>query len=343
MKFIKSNAELEHLHSVGEGLIYNDFSGRGPRGKDYNILHAASCGWVLKSNVNIPKYFFGNINEAIEWLRKNRGNEGENWKRCGTCKAKARPPLRDTVSFDSVSSGATKSTPIPASIRVPLIDSSKFKNRFKHFRKIDYESYPYCFGEFWRWKLRVETEESHILDAQHIKETYRRLGQTLKIWQWHRPDRFSKLGGRLKKALDEMCDAYNQIRSFSLLEFSEIPSEPMELVYDELGCVKTSGSKRTSGYYLVMATTKPLMFLWGQTLAFDTIVRRFMPRFGMSGLSGDYWSFETWREVMEKTEENLKQQAGIIDLFDETSLKEYGASSIVPYGQFLDLYYWTRG
>ena len=89
MKFIGSNAELEQLHSAGEGLIFNDFSGKGPRGKDYNVLHAASCNWVARSNVNVRKYFFSNLDEAIKWLRKNRGEEGENWKRCGTCQARA--------------------------------------------------------------------------------------------------------------------------------------------------------------------------------------------------------------------------------------------------------------
>jgi len=211
MKLIANNAELEQLHLAGKGLIYNDFSGKGSHGKNYNILHAASCGWILKSNVNVRKYFFGSIDEAIKWLRKNRGEEGENWKRCGTCKAKTRTLPRETVSFDFVPSRAIESTPIRKSIRVPLIDSTEFKHRFEHFRKIDYESYPYCFGEFWRWKLRVETKKGHILDAQHITETYERLGQTLKIWQWHRPDRFSKLGRRLKKALSRMCNAYNQI------------------------------------------------------------------------------------------------------------------------------------
>jgi len=89
MKFIGSNAELRQLHSAGEGLIFNDFSGKGPGGKDYNVLHAASCNWVARSNVNVHKYFFSNLDEAIKWLQKNRGEEGESWKRCGTCQASA--------------------------------------------------------------------------------------------------------------------------------------------------------------------------------------------------------------------------------------------------------------
>jgi len=110
MKFIKSNAELEQIHSVGEGFIYNDFSRKGSSGKDYNVLHLASCGWVARSNVNVPKYFFSNIGEAIEWLRKNRGEEGTNWKCCGTCQAKARPI--SLVSRKSKPLDAVKSAPV---------------------------------------------------------------------------------------------------------------------------------------------------------------------------------------------------------------------------------------
>jgi len=102
MRIIRSNSELESLHSAGVGLIYNDFSGRGPKGKNYNVLHAAFCSWVVRSNVNVSKYFFSNIDDAIKWLRRNRGKEGRNWKRCGTCKAEARPLILGTKSVDKV-------------------------------------------------------------------------------------------------------------------------------------------------------------------------------------------------------------------------------------------------
>ncbi len=88
MKFVESVAELRRLQSEGKGLIYNDFSRRGSSGKNYNVLHGASCHWLARSNVNVPKIFFDNLDEAIGWLRKNRR---ENWKRCGSCLAKAQP------------------------------------------------------------------------------------------------------------------------------------------------------------------------------------------------------------------------------------------------------------
>jgi len=93
VKYVESDAELRRLHSAGKGLIYNDYSRRGSSGKNYNVLHTASCHWLAKSSVSIPKIFFDGIDEAIEWLRKNRG---EDWKRCGSCLAKAQPSSKDS-------------------------------------------------------------------------------------------------------------------------------------------------------------------------------------------------------------------------------------------------------
>ena len=114
MKFIRSNSELEKLHDAGVGLVYNDFSGRGPKGKDYNVLHAASCSWVVRSNVNVPKYFFKDFDEAIKWLRRNRGSEGKNWKRCGMCRAEARPAF--PVSSNTRPIGKVKRVPVESRV-----------------------------------------------------------------------------------------------------------------------------------------------------------------------------------------------------------------------------------
>lgn len=123
MKTIRSNSELEKLHSAGVGLIYNDYSGRGRTGKDYNVLHAASCTFVLMSKVKgstriIHKYFFSDIDEAIKWLRRNRGKEGKNWKRCGVCRAEARP----------VSQISSKTKPVSRVERVP-VQSKVFREK----------------------------------------------------------------------------------------------------------------------------------------------------------------------------------------------------------------------
>lgn len=114
MKKMRSNYELAKLHSAGVGLIYNDFSGRGATGKKYNVLHAASCSWVTKSNINVPKYFFTNIDEAIKWLRRNRGREGKNWKRCGTCHAEAHPASQ--ISSKTKPVGEVERVPVQSKI-----------------------------------------------------------------------------------------------------------------------------------------------------------------------------------------------------------------------------------
>lgn len=222
-----------------------------------------------------------------------------------------------------------------------MLNLEKFRTRFQHFRRFDYQSYPHCFGEFWKWKLRTENECLHILDDKHIEETYNRLSKTLKIWQWHRPNSFSELAGRLEESLKRIGNAYNEIRRYSLLEFDEIPYEPLEMVWHELGLIKTF-EKNTTGYYLAMATTKLLMFLWGQTLAFDSVVRKRMPRFHIFCITGNYWTFEKWKKVMVRFQKSLKQQPEAVDLFKKISSEEYGTASIVPYGEFIDLYYWVR-
>lgn len=90
MRQITDDAMLQEFHERGAGYIYNDFAGMEGDGARYNVLHAASCYWNAKSNTNIPKYFFENLEEAEQWLEEYRGAEGENWKRCGSCGAKSR-------------------------------------------------------------------------------------------------------------------------------------------------------------------------------------------------------------------------------------------------------------
>ena len=224
-----------------------------------------------------------------------------------------------------------------------MINTEKFRTRFQQFKKEDRKSYPHCFSEFWKWKLQTENKSEHILNAHNLDRTYTKLGRTLKFWQWHRPSKFSDLAPRLKNALEKIQESYDQIREYSLLEFDRVPSEPLESIWHELGCVKEPDQyPNPGGYYPAMATTKPLMFLWGQTLAFDSWVRGFMPKFSLSGLTDNKWSFETWKNVMMKFQEMLKQQPDIVELFEKLSLEEYGTDSIVPYGQFIDLYYWVR-
>lgn len=222
-----------------------------------------------------------------------------------------------------------------------MFDPEKMAARFHGFRKIDYSTYPFCFGEFWKRKIRIETAGQHILDSGNFELTCAKLEKTLRIWQWHRPSKFETLAPRLKNALRNMLTSYETIKEYSLLEFDKIPDNDLALVWHELGSVK-NGEKNGGGYYSAMATTKPLMFLWGQTPAFDSVVRGFMPRFNLNGLGDCYWTYNTWKTVMSKFAQSVKEQPEILLLFRRLSQEEYETEDVVPYGQFIDLYYWMK-
>jgi hypothetical protein len=89
MREIRSQVELNEMRKQGRGLIYNDFSGHGAGGANWNVLHAADCRTLARANMAVPKFFFSTVSEATNWLERNRGPEGIAWKRCGTCGAAA--------------------------------------------------------------------------------------------------------------------------------------------------------------------------------------------------------------------------------------------------------------
>jgi hypothetical protein len=81
---LRTDAELEQRRRASVGFIYNDFSGRGASGSEFNILHRADCAYLARANTNVPKIFFENLAEATAWLTSNRGREDANWTRCGS-------------------------------------------------------------------------------------------------------------------------------------------------------------------------------------------------------------------------------------------------------------------
>jgi hypothetical protein len=219
-------------------------------------------------------------------------------------------------------------------------DPQKMRERFEVFKKIDAQSYPFSFSEFWRRKVQIEAQGDSILSEKNAQATYNKLSVTLKGWRWHRPYSFAKFAENLQTALVNIRENYDTIKGHSLLELQAIANDHLRSIWDELGAVKDL-RKNKGGYYLVMPTTKPMMFLWGQTLAFDVIVRGLMPRFGMSGLHDFRWTYETWKQVMTKFADILRAQPQLTDVIKEISLKEYRTDSMVPYGQFMDLYFWA--
>jgi len=193
------------------------------------------------------------------------------------------------------------------------------------------------FDGFWRWKLEIETQKDHILDDAHRREAYRRLWTILPRWQTYRPTKSTVCLRILEDSLGKMADAYNQIRSYSLLEFDEVPNKQLELIWHELGRVKEKDGKRDLyGYYSIVSVSKHLMFLWGQTLAFDSKVRARIP---YNAPKGNRWCLEDWKRVMRSFQEDLRRDRETLDAFNRESLRRYGTCSIVPHGRFFDIYY----
>jgi hypothetical protein len=58
-----------------------------------------------------------------------------------------------------------------------------------------------------KWKLKTEGGNGQILSTSHLEKTYAKLSQTLKIWQWHRPCKFSELAPRLRNALEKISES----------------------------------------------------------------------------------------------------------------------------------------
>jgi len=221
-----------------------------------------------------------------------------------------------------------------------IIELNQFGSRLQSYDRLDYAG---DFKGFWRWKLRTETKDEHILDDSHRTQTYHRLRSILPRWGTYRGAPGIRWREILEDSLERMSEAYDQIRSYSLLEFDKVPDEPLKSIWHELGRVKEHGGNRNpGGCYYIVAISKPLMFLWGQTLAFDSIVRTRVPR-SYNVPRDTRWYFEEWKSVMERFQEGLKQQPEDVKFFKEISNEKYGTDSLVPYGQFLDLYYWVEG
>ncbi|MHA1714331.1 MAG: hypothetical protein ACTSXP_01695 [Promethearchaeota archaeon] len=193
---------------------------------------------------------------------------------------------------------------------------------------------------------------SHILDHNNRQETFDILYPILVSWQWARPRPPEALKGRLSVAFENITDDYDEIRQSSMFDaeiFQESHEKHLALkrIWNELGVVKVGNeTSRELMRYLIMPITKVLMFLWGQTPAFDKYVRENMNESSQLASivsSRDYWTFNEWivtlKVIKDKTTDSLKA------MFDETALEEYNVAPrrgyLIPYGQFIDCCFWV--
>jgi len=219
-----------------------------------------------------------------------------------------------------------------------LINLDTWRDKYTKFRKIDYAN---TFYGFWKWKIGVELDNSHILDMDHLGKTHSKLEYPLKLWQTYRPFDSTLCLERLKTSFTEIASAYNEIRKINLLNFHEVPIDQLNVLWDKLGRVKEPDGKERLQYYIV-GVTKPLMFLWGQTLAFDSYVRENMPTGKVKFIEDTRWTFTMWYNVMKEFQQRILEQPDFIDLCNEISLRDLDTDELVPYGQYYDLYYWVR-
>jgi hypothetical protein len=88
MKRVATEEEFDALRAAGNGFIYNDFaSGPNPQ---YNVLHSASCRWLDRMNLGVPKVHFAPDEDPVVWLNRMKGPEDVAWKRCATCGGASR-------------------------------------------------------------------------------------------------------------------------------------------------------------------------------------------------------------------------------------------------------------
>jgi len=221
-----------------------------------------------------------------------------------------------------------------------MISPDELKTRLGSFPR----SYWANFDYVWKWKIKVESKSTdQILDEDHRKEAYARLSKILPRWQTYRMGDSSKPLEILKESLDRISQAYYQLRNYTLLDFDSIPYETLETVWHELGRVKEKEGKRNRyGNYYMIAVSKPLLLIWGQTLAFDSFVRTHIPASYNIPKYSCRWRLSEWTRVMKQFSKNLNSDHKIVETMKKESENRYGREAIVPYGRFLDIYYWEK-
>ena len=219
-----------------------------------------------------------------------------------------------------------------------MFSSYEFEKRFASFPP----NYLDNFNYVWKWKIKVESGGiNHVLNENHRGEAYARLCNILPKWQTYRNGNNSNSLKTLEEALANISEEYNQLRKYTLLDFDKVPTEILEKVWHEFGRVKESkGRKNDSGCYSAVAVSKPLLLIWGQTPAFDSFVRKNMSlSFSLPKYSCN-WTIDEWIKIMKKLSKALKENDNTVKLLRKKSNELYGEKSIVPYGRFIDIFYW---
>src|SRR4051794_3746875 len=79
---------LGDVRAAGRGVVLIDHHARTTERS--SVLHAADCRWLGAVGDLAILRFVEDEREAVRWLRRNRGDEGDAWKRCRACGGHAR-------------------------------------------------------------------------------------------------------------------------------------------------------------------------------------------------------------------------------------------------------------
>lgn len=91
--------ELDAIRRSKRGLVLVDHNARDSLRP--SILHSASCAWLGSVNGVTPIRQSDDVRDVLRWLRSNRGDEGDGWKRCPGCKAQvANEPVRTLPRYE---------------------------------------------------------------------------------------------------------------------------------------------------------------------------------------------------------------------------------------------------
>ncbi|MBL7061903.1 MAG: hypothetical protein ISS54_04125 [Dehalococcoidia bacterium] len=139
--------------------------------------------------------------------------------------------------------------------------------------------YPHSrFNVFCRYKQRVETTGASILNQDNLDETTVHIDGMLRDPDWGLDQTGIPRYLKVRSILEGVAGSYDKIRHIKLGDgrMASIREE-LALAYRLLEQIannkQSNNDPDQSGAYYVVAKSKVLMFIWGQTPGFDTQVR----------------------------------------------------------------------
>jgi len=226
-----------------------------------------------------------------------------------------------------------------------MINVAKMRTNLEAFSNgFRSKKYDFQFNDFWLWKKNIEETHAGILDDRNFEEANKKLRKILSSWQTYRGTKNNYPYRDLKKALKNIEGSINEIKNVSLPELSSSDIlNDLEIIWHELGSVKEpNGEKCDDGKYFIIAICKPLMLLWGQTLAFDARVRFGLSRCFETRYDDRKWGFSKWVEILMGISDQIGENIELLDFMNDEAEIRYGKNAIIPYGRFIDIYYFQQ-